>query len=318
MRILSFDELTPELDRSRGVVNLAAFGNLFTRERITALRQRLNGFSEYVGVFGVEDNHVLGQVFVLRIPYEFPDGPAEISGIATVATRPESGRAGVAKALMLDAHRREREAGVRYAALWTNGSWGAHHLYEKLGYRDVYSSPWALHFPARVRRPAPPVRFARGSDLDEIDRLHDRQARGRIGFCRRPRGSLRADVQGRYVDPATDLLIRHKGGQLVGYAQLDRNSRRIICGEMVATSLAVKRELVAGVEWVANRLPLAFQHTPVTDSPGLFRGRAYESGPTSWWGMLAADLSRTWTARSAVQRFGTRDSRFLCLAGDRF
>jgi GNAT superfamily N-acetyltransferase len=318
MRILSFDELTPEMERSRGLVNLAAFGNLFTSARIDFLRSRLRCFSEYVGVFGVEGDQVLGQVFVLRIPYDFPDGRGEISGIAAVGTLPEAGRTGVAEALLCDAHRREWEAGVRYAALWTNRSWGAHHLYEKLGYRDVYSAHFALHLPTAARPRASRVRFARPSDLDEIDRLHDRLAEGRVGYCRRLRGSLRADVRFRYIDPATDLLVRRQDGELVGYAHLDRDVRRVVCGEMVATALAVKRELVVGVEWTANRLPTAFQHTLVTDSPRLFRGRSYMNGRASWYGMLAADLSREWTTREAEKRFGTRDPRFICLTGDQF
>ena len=318
MRILSFDELSEAQDRSRALVNMAAFGNVYDRERVETYRRRLGCFSEYVGVFAVERDEVLGQVFVLRLPYEFPDGSGQISAIATVGTRPDVGRTGIAETLLREAHRREREAGLGYAALWTNRSWGAHHLYEKVGYRDVYSPPWVVRFPPVRRPPEPPVRFATSADLGRIERLHRRLARERLGHRERPTGWLRLDVQLGYIDPSTDVLVRYEGGELVGYAHLDRTGRRIICGELLATSAKVKRELIAGVGWVAHPLPWAFQHTLVTDDPSMLRGRASVNGRVGWYVMMGCHLSRAWTLREAEERFGTRDSRFICLAGDRF
>ena len=318
MRILSFDELSAAQDRSRALVNLAAFGNVFDRARIEDYRRRLGCFSDYVGVFAVEGDEVLGQVFVLRLPYEFPDGPDSVSAIATVATRPDVGRTGIARTLLREAHRREREVGARYAALWTNRSWGAHRLYEELGYRDVYSVPWAVRSPTPRQIPKPPVRVARPTDLGAIERLHRQLARDRLGYRDRSPGWLRVDVKLGYVDPSTDLLVRHRRGELAGYAHLDRNGRRVICGEMLAISPTVKRELVAGVGWAAGPLPWAFQHTLVTDDPGMFRGRQFVNGPVGWYVMMGCDLSRPWTIGEAVAGFGTRDPRFLCLAGDRF
>lgn len=317
MRIVTFDELTPDMERSRQLVNLAALGSIFARARIADLRRR-RALADYVGVFAVEGNEVLGHVFVELIPYEFADGPDTISGIATVGTRPDVGRSGIARKLIQEAHRREREEGRRFAALWTNRSWGAHNLYEKLGYQDVYSSPWALHTPP-VRRPkAPNIRPARRSDLGTMERLHDCLAAGRIGYCRRPRGSLSSAVRFRYIDPSTDLLVRRHDGDLGGYAVLERTTRRVLCGELVADSPAVKKELVVGVAREANGLPYAFQHTLVSDSPDLFRPPRFVFGRMSWYGMMAADLGRGWTREAALEQFGTQDPRFLCLAGDRF
>jgi predicted N-acetyltransferase YhbS len=317
MRILTFDELTPEMERSRALVNIAAFGSIYSHARIDTLR-RMKLLSEYVGVFAVERQRVLGHVFVELIPYDFPEGPGVVAGIATVGTRPDMGRSGIASALLREAHRREREAGRRYAALWTNRSWGAHGLYQKLGYRDVYSSPWALHLPTERRPRAPEVGPARRSDLDDIDRLHNRMARGRWGYCRRVVGSTRAAVRHRYLDPAKELLVTRRGKRLTGYAYLDRSPRRLICGELVAISRGVTRQLIEGVGRAAGPLPYAFQHTPVTDNPELFREPGYVTGPVSWYGMMALDLAREWNTRSAEAAFGTRDPRFLCLAGDRF
>lgn len=317
MKVLTFDELSPDQDRSRALVNLAAFGSVYDRARVEVYRRRLGCFSDYVGVFAVDGGKVLGQVFVLRLPYEFPDGPDVMSAIATVATRPDAGRRGIARRLLREAHRREREAGVRYASLWTNRSWGAHRLYEELGYRDIYATPWAVRSPTSRQVTKPPVRFATRTDLTAIERLHRQQARDRLGYRERPPGWLRVDVGLGYVDPTSELLVRYRNGKLAGYAHLDRSARRVICGEMVAISATVKRELAAGVGRTAGPLPWAFQHTLVTDDPQMFSGRAFVNG-VGWYVMMGCDLSREWTAEEAAAGFGTRDPRFICLAGDRF
>jgi len=317
MRILTFGELSPELERDRSVVNMAAFASVFSREYIGVL-QRLGLVSDYIGVFAVERNRVLGHIFVLRIPYVFPEGPETISGIATVGTRPDVGRSGVARALLTDVHRREIEAGVRFSALWTNRSWGAHGLYEKLGYRDVYSSPLAVLPPTDADPRGPSLSFAKPSDLDEIDALHNRTAEGRLGYCFRPIGTLRADRRLHYLEPARDILVVRHRRRLVGYAYLDRSPRRVICGEIVATTLATKRSLIAGVRRLARGVPCGFQHSPVRDSPAMFRSPEYRTTSVSWYGMLGARLKREWSTGEAVRQFATRDPRFLCLAGDLF
>ncbi len=321
MRILVFDELSAALDLDRSLVHLAAFGGTFPRAAVELLRRRTKSFADYVGVFAVERNQVLGQVFVLRIPYAFRDGPDTLSGIAAVGTRPDHGRGGIARTLMMEVHRRERDSGIRYSALWTNRSWGAHGLYEKLGYRDVYSSPWAVHASAsRASRRAPPrgVGAGRTSDLEGIDRLHDALAAHRLGYFRRPHGFSLAEVRWGGIDPGSNLLVARRGKDLAGYAQLDRSPRRVICGELVARSESIRRALVAEVGRSARGVPYAFQHTPVTDSPALFRGPNYVAAPLGWYGMMGNALGREWSRREAVAEFATEDPRFICLAADRF
>jgi GNAT superfamily N-acetyltransferase len=309
------------MDLDRTLIHIAAFGGVFSRRRVEILRRRTKSFADYVGVFAVEGAEVLGQVFVVRIPYAFPDGPDRISGIAAVATRADRGRSGIARSLLEEVHRREREAGLRHSALWTNRSWGAHRLYEKLGYQDVYSSPWVIHSPIgpaprKARRPG--CRPGRRADLAEIDRFHNREAADRLGYYRRPSGFSSVEVRLGAMDPARNLIVARQGGELVGYAHFERGPFRVVCGEIVADSATVGRDLVGEVERAAVRLPCAFQHTFVTDAPGIFRGAGYASIPMGWYGMMGNALGRKWTRRQAVDRFGTEDPRFICLGGDRF
>ena len=321
MRILTYDELPLELDPERALIHLAALSATASRRRIALDRDRLKRTADYVGLFAVEDGHILGHLYVLRIPYTFPDGPGTVSGIASVGTRPDRARTGVARILLSEAHLREREAGIEHCTLWTNRSWGAHALYEKLGYRDIYSSPWAVHIPFPAQRPHPPnpgVRAGLPSDLDEIDRFHDRQAEGRVGFCLRPKGFLRAQVQAERLDPAINLLVARDGRKLVGYALLDRTPQRVTCGEMATTTRVVQRALIEAVGHVANGVPFAFQHTPVTDTPGLFHGAGFSNLSLGWYVFMGLTHGHEQTVTEAEQEFVTDDSRFICLAGDRF
>ncbi len=321
MRVVTYDELTPEMETDRALIHLSAFGGVYPSRTVDIERRQLNTLADYVGVFAVEGGHVLGQVFVQRIPYAFRDLRGTLSGIAAVGTRPDQGRTGIARRLLTEVHRREREAGMEFAALWTNRSWGAHALYEQLGYRDVYASPWVVRLsgkPSGRRGQAPGIRPGRSSDIPEIDDLHDRRYAGRYGYCRRPRGVGQVLVRLGYLHPSQNLLVARRGRELVGYAHIDPNPWRVICGELVGGSAAVRQALVHEVNRVAGERRAVFQHTLLSESPEIFRGRGYASVPTGWYGMMGLDLAREWTTREAIDRFATADPRFVCLAGDRF
>jgi GNAT superfamily N-acetyltransferase len=306
-----------EVDRT--LIHLAAFGGAFPRASIDTWRRRTKSLAEYVGIFAVERGRLLGQTFVLRVPYTFPSGTEMVSAIAAVVTRPDRHRAGIARGILTEVHRREKEAGVRFSTLWTNRSWGAHRLYETLGYQDVYSSPWAVHAALRVSpRREPNVRPARRSDLPEMERLHSQQAMGRLGFLRAPNGNLTVAVEAGEVDPSKELVVVQSHGRLRGYAQLDARPYRTICGELVYASRSVLRSLVSEVQRRAKRSPFAFQHTPVTDAPELFRGTGFSTVPTGWYVLMANSVGRNWSPAAAVSEFATNDRRFLCMSGDRF
>jgi len=319
MRFLTFDELTPSMEVDRTLLHLASFGGTFPRRSVNLLRRRLKMMPDYAAIFAVERGRLLGQTYVLRVPYTFPDGTELVTGIAGVGTRPDRRRAGVAKAILTEVHRREREDGVRFSTLWTNRSWGAHALYEKLGYRDVYAPSWAVHAPlAHSPRPRHGARAGRRSDLPELERLHARRSEGRLGFARRPVGFFSGAAAAGELDPGTEVVVRRSGGRLRGYALLEATRWRVICGELVADSEATRQALVSEVERRARRRPFAFTHTPVTDTPKLFRGNGFSTVPTGWFVLMASSLDGDWSARAASSRFATEDPRFLCLSWDRF
>jgi len=321
MQLRTFDELTPSQDVDRLLVHLSSLGGATNRRSVDLWRRRSDLYSDYAGIFAVEGGTVVGQTYVKRLPYTFRTGTEPISAIASVGTRPDLARTGIAGRILEEVHRRERAAGLRYAALWTNPSWGAHRLYEKLGYRDVYVFPWAVRGPRPARgsgRAPRGIRPARDGDLAELERLHDRWAEGRLGFCRRPKRLLRTAAEAHEIDPASEIVVGGSGGRIAGYASLQANPYRLQCGELVATSASARAGLLAELERRAKGLPVVVQGSPVVDAGAALRARGYRVLPTGWWVFMAKDLEGPWDPRTAVETFATDDPRFLCLSGDRF
>jgi GNAT superfamily N-acetyltransferase len=321
MRFLSFDELSSSMEPERLLIHLASLGGAADRRAIDVWRRRSTIFADYVGVFAVERGHVLGQTFVKRLPYAFPDGSETIGGVASVGTRPDLARHGVARGILEEVHRREREAGIRFVTLWTNRSWGAHRLYESLGYRDIHPVPWAVRPPRASPasgRPSRAVRTGRASDLPELDRLHDRLLRGRLGFSARPPRTLETLATTGDLDPAARLLVATSGRSLVGYASVQVARNRALCDELVGSSVGVRRALVTEVERRSNETTVAFCHSAVHDLAPILSAHGYSRLREGWYAYLAAEVGRAWSVREAVARFATHDPRFVCMAADRF
>ncbi|MCI4339912.1 MAG: GNAT family N-acetyltransferase, partial [Thermoplasmata archaeon] len=100
--------------------------------------------SGYFGVYAIAGDQLLAHVETLRLVVTTDHGRESAVGLADVLTRPDALGRGLASRLIEDVHRRSRREGLDWSLLWTHRTWGAHRLYERLGYRDVYSPPAAL------------------------------------------------------------------------------------------------------------------------------------------------------------------------------
>jgi len=319
MKLLTFDELSDGQHTDRSLVQMAAFGGTFDRRRVEIWRRRTKVLADYVGIFAVDRGTVVGHAFVQRIPYTFPGGTETITGIASVATRSDRARAGVARLVLEEIHRREREAGIHHAALWTNQSWGAHRLYEKLGYRDVYVPVLAVRAPrAPERRPArPTVRAARASDLDGIEAIHARFGQGRLGFARRPAGVLRVAVAAGELRPA-EILLARDAGRTLGYAVVDTGRLQTTCGELIGATARARIALARAVEHKGRAGTVTFRDSAVEVLRPWLRGRGYAIAPVGWFVLMGCTYGRADSARAACREFGTDRPGFLCFTGDRF
>ncbi len=319
MKLLTFDELPETYDPGRALVSLAAFGEARHRRTVDRWRRRTSRLAEYAGVFAVDRGVVVAQAFVERFPYTFPHGTETVSGLAGVTTRLDHARAGIARRVLQEVHRREREAGIRYATLWTNRSWSAHQLYEELGYRDVYTPPLAVRIlpPRRRRSDGGKVRAARHSDLREIERLHAQSGEGRWGFAKRVDGFARvAAADGEFR--LKDTLVAPGRGRPSGYALFHSDRNRISCGELVASSALGRASLVASLEARARSGLITLRDGVVDDLGPELRRRGYVIASAGWFGLMGTELGRERSRAYLVREFGTHDSRFRCFSGDRF
>jgi GNAT superfamily N-acetyltransferase len=318
MQLRTLDEIGPGLELSRLLLHSAAFG-VTTREHFEIYRKS-GLLADYAAIFAVEGGEVIGQTIVFRFPYRFPDGAGTLAGIAAVTTRPDRARRHVAQRIFQEIHERERAAGVDHVALWTNSSWGAHRLYERLGYRDVWFPLTAARLvPKRgpsTRRSS--IRWARRRDLRALDELHDRVCADRLGFAVHAGHGLAVDMDLGYLTPKEELRVYWKGSRPEGYASVSVSKARAECWELVAASTEARDALLADAERRARGKFLSLDCSSAADHEKALRARGYRVLRQGWYPFMGTSLRRRLTAKSAIAEFGTGDPRFVCFRSDRF
>lgn len=158
MKILEYDEVDP---LSVLHLTMLALDFQFTPDLAMHIRHTDPRPFPCLTVNAVDDERVLGQVGVFRLPMISIVGREDVGGVWAVSTHPQHSRIGVASKLLDDAHHRMRDAGLRFSTLGTNRSRVAYGLYRKHGYEDM--NVWATavarwetaHQPTRLRAQPP-------------------------------------------------------------------------------------------------------------------------------------------------------------------
>jgi GNAT superfamily N-acetyltransferase len=322
MRIQTIEDLPSSL--------AAQWASLAWSDHDPALDQRLVRkarslgvpISEYGGVLAVEGDQVLAQVLVERPRLTTPRGTESFAGISDVLTRPDALGRGLCSRLLRAVHRREKDAGARLALLWTRRTWGAHRLYEQIGYRDVYSHPTAVRTPRRSARARTSedftVRRASKADWATLESLLERASRARLGFVPRFRGSFRArDALG--WRPVRDHHLLLRGARPVGYFHAKEEPQHVGVHEGVVLSAGFRQPLLEAMERFAGRRWLSIGYTTfVTDARDLLVERGYTLAPLSHSTLMARPLSGRASERLAELRRLVQDPRFSCHRGDMF
>ncbi len=321
MRLVTYDDLQPEWEASRAATQLSAFGSFLPKTSIEAWRKQ-GSLSDYVGVFAVEREQVIGHAITVRLPYTYPDGAVHrISGVAMVGSRPDESGRGIARRILEEIHRRERRAGFDHITLWTNRSWGSHGIYERLGYHDIFQSPVAVSRLAQApaRSKPPQVRPATPADLPVLDRLHGEATHGRWGFTPRPPNFLVDEHRIFHTDPKTNFLVAREGRRVTGFARVDADKFRAICRELVVTRPSAAEALIGAVEQKAPMASVAaFTLSSVRDQGEELRGRGYFFVPAGWYVLMARPLRGEGGAKEVAHELGTDDPRWVVHAGDQF
>src|SRR5512141_1347946 len=103
-------------------LTMLALGFPFTPEHAAHIRQTDPRPFPCFTVNAVEDEMVLGQVGLFRLPMIATDGREDVGGVWAVSTHPNYSGRGIASALLDEAHTRMRDTGLRFSTLGTDRS----------------------------------------------------------------------------------------------------------------------------------------------------------------------------------------------------
>jgi GNAT superfamily N-acetyltransferase len=310
MKIYTLADLPPDL-RAEYAAVLWLDGDLpqdwTFPDRLTRLGFR---FTDYQALVAVEDGHVQGRIETLVLEYRTPEGSEPVLGITGVLTRPDALRSGVASALLREAHARERTTGRRWSFLWTHRSWGAHRVYEQLGYYDVHSPPSAVR---KVPRSTGPSAFPgyqsrplRRREFHLLEELLRAGIRGRYGILPRFPGSFQARARLGWRS-ASNYIVLTLGAAPVGYAYTTHTDYAVSAVEVVVAHRQHAPAMLNALERKAAGRWLAFGRTTfVSDHEPLFRRHGYLLFPSAHATLMAKPLF------PAARRPGSSDPRVVC------
>ncbi len=213
--IVGYDQVDPAQVLE---LNLLGLGYPLTAERATRLRSTEERLAPWMALYAVEDGLVIGQVGAMRVTLETRNGPEDFGALWAVCTRPDRTGQGVATRLVAETHRRFGALGLRHSLLTTSRERVAHHLYERLGYRDlvvfgqVMALPLAAAAPPAAGAPAE-LQPVPAGDRESIFRIYSEATADHLGFAHRSRRFAEAAAAaGDASGPAGDVT---SGGFLV-------------------------------------------------------------------------------------------------------
>jgi len=317
VRILDYNDISPQMVDGIQLLDLTAGWGLMDLRRLKEARRLGYPAADYFGVYAVENGKVESMIRVLRLPFATKGGTRQIAAIQGVVTRRDRSRLGLARRLMQEVFKREREAGSSFALLWTSRSNVAHGLYNSLGYADVYTPELAVRWCGKQDARASPYRLrkARAADWALIERLHREATKGRVGFTPRPEGIVRSLHKMGFLEMGPFRLVL-QGDKPVGYGFLHRDPGWSVLDEMALLPGMNFAEVLSLFEAEARGTWLTIRNTVVRDSLRVMGERSYSVTELAYYGLLAAPLEDPRTDVSKA--LGTASPAFTCQRLDYF
>jgi GNAT superfamily N-acetyltransferase len=303
MKILEYDQVDPL--KAMYVARLA-LDFAFTPEYAAHLRQADPRPFPCLAIYAVEDNDVLGQVGIFRLPMISTEGREDVGGVWAVSTHPQFSGQGVASVLLDEAHRRMREAGLRFSTLGTNRFRVAYNLYRQKGYQETNVLATAMarwetahrltHLSAQVAGPD-------GHDIAE-DIFAD-IARDYLGFAWR----YRPFEPLRKVDPA-EIWILRDSKSVVGYALTKANPTILFITNLLLLPEIDVADVVAAITEEAEAGYVEVKISRPVEIASLRRAGFHVANPT-WGSFMVKPLTPGLTYADACRAFGIGTDRFL-------
>lgn len=306
MRIRTFHELTKGWEASDVLLIHHAFGSSWDPRDLSSerFRRAYPAFADYVGLFACDRGRIAAGLMIRRLPFRTRHGVQIVAGVGHVATQPDQARRGLARSLLVEAHRREREHGTSFALLYTRRSIVAHSLYEEMGYRDLTEFPRATRLiPARTPALVRPWRWrpAKARDRSAIEQLHARSVDGRYGFTR---------TGGHWRWEPRDHFVLEEGRRLRGYAKLERQEGVYGCFEATAGPAKARRKLLKGLEHQASGHWLVLSENALREAAPVMGRTPYAVSESSHFVLMGASLRARMGAKELAHELGTDDPDF--------
>ena len=304
MRIEVYDNLNP---LSVLQLNLLALGFALTPEHVALLRQSDPRLFPCLAIYAVEEDAVLGQVGIFRLPMISTEGREDVGGIWAVSTHPQSAGRGIASRLLDEAHNRMREAGLRFSTLGTNRYRTAYKLYHQLGYEET--NVWATAL-ARWETAHQPTRLWAQSlepeRCDFVEQIFADLAQDYLGFSWRhtPFARLHLAVN------SSDIWIIRENNRVVGYALAHPDQTML-----TISNLVLHRDIDAAEATAAVVAEQKSSYVQVKlSSPGeisSLRGAGYHVAHPTWDAFMVKPLLPEVSFEDARRLYGIGTDQFL-------
>ena len=288
-------------------LNMLALEFPLTPEHVAHIRRSDPRPFPFFAIYAVEDDQVLGQVGVFRLPMVSTDGREDVGGVWAVSTHPHHVGRGVASRLLDEAHVRMRAAGLRFSTLGTNRYRVAYKLYQQHGYEDMGVLATALarwetaHQPTRLR-----ARLPGPEGFNLVDKIFENVASHYIGYAWRhtPFAFLRDKVD------ITDMWILWENRTPVGYAIAQKNKSILNISSLLLT---LDTDVTEAVAAVVNEVKTAYVKVKITRPVEIasLRRAGYLIAHPTWGAFMLKPLLPDVTVDDARRPFGIGTDRFL-------
>lgn len=303
MKILEYDDVDPLQVLA---INQMALDFALTPELARRIRQTDPRPFPCLAVYAVEDGVVMGQVGVFRLPMISTEGREDVGGVWAVSTHPQYAGQGVASRLLVEAHARMREAGLRFSTLGTNRYRTAHKLYRQHGYVEtgVWAkalAPWEIaHQPTRLCAENP---GQEGYDL--VERIFTDIAKDYLGFAWRHTPFARL----RRVSLA-DIWVLRESDQVVGYALAHSDHDLLDISNLTLRQETSPVEAIAAITAVVRAAYVQVTLSRPVEISSL-RVAGYQVAQPTWDGFMIKSLVPEVSAEEARRLFSIGTDRFL-------
>jgi GNAT superfamily N-acetyltransferase len=306
MKILEYNDVDPSQVLH---LTMLALDFPFTPEHAARIRRTDPRPFPCLTVNAVEDDAVLGQVGVFRLPMISTNGREDVGGVWAVSTHPAYSGRGVASALLEEAHTRMREAGLRFSTLGTDRYRIAYKLYQLHGYEDMHVHAIALakwetaHQPTRLW--AERVQPEGQEGYEFVEKLFTDIAQEYLGFAWRHNPFARLQL----VD-LPDIWIVQENGHPIGYAFVNADQSMLKISNL---TLKLGADAAEAVSAITAELKSTYVQVKITRPAEIasLRRTGYQVAHPTWDAFLIKPLVPEVTVDDARHLFGIGTDRFL-------